>query len=109
MGRTGYASNITGAYYAARLSILNYLEKIRRNAGFTVIRWITGDYWAPLGVWVIRETVKKAMETEPEVFESMEQLISRVDILSGMENWKAHTKYLTNRRLTTLDEFAGTS
>lgn len=105
LGRKGYASNITGAYYAARLSVLNYLERIRRNGGFTVIRWITGDYWAPLGVWVIRETVKHAMETEPEVFEDMGQLMTRVDQLSGMHNWKAHTKYLTNRRITTLDEF----
>jgi hypothetical protein len=109
LGRKGYASNITGAYYAARLSILNYLERIRRNAGITVIRWITGDYWAPLGVWVIRETVKHAMETEPEVFEDMGELISRVGKLSGMQNWKAHTKYLTDRRLTTLDEFIDTS
>jgi hypothetical protein len=104
-GRRSYASNITGAYYAARLSVLRYLERIGRNAGFTVIRWITGDYWAPLGVWVIRETVKHAMETEPETFESMDRMITRVDQLSGMKNWKAYTRYLTNRRLTTLDEF----
>ncbi len=104
-GRRSYASNITGAYYSARLSVLNYLERIRRNAGFTVIRWITGDYWAPLGVWVIRECVKKAMETEPEVLEDMGQLISRVDQLSDMKNWKAHTQYLSKRRITTLDEF----
>lgn len=104
-GRRSYASNITGAYYAARLSVLNYLEKTRRNAGFTVIRWITGEYWAPLGVWVIRETVRHAMEKEPETFEDMTQLIRRVDGLSGMENWKAHTRFLTDRRMTSLDEF----
>jgi hypothetical protein len=108
-GRKAYASNITGAYYAARLSVLKYLERIQRNAGFTVIRWITGDYWAPLGVWVIRETVKDAMEKEPEVLEEMDQMISRVDQLSGMENWKAHSKYLTKRRLTSLDEFHDTA
>jgi len=105
MGRKGYASNITGAYYAARLSIVQYLEKIERNAGFTVIRWITGDYWAPLGVWVIRETVKRAMEGPPIIFEDMNGLIDQVDLLSGMRNWKAHARYLTRRRLATLDEF----
>ncbi|MBN1390811.1 MAG: hypothetical protein JXA22_09260 [Candidatus Thermoplasmatota archaeon] len=105
-GRKDYADGITGAYYAARLSVLNYLKLIRRNAGFTVIRWITGDYWAPLGVWVIRETVRNALGSEPLVFERMGQMMEKVNELSGMKNWKAHARYLTDRRLTTLDEFS---
>ena len=104
-GRKDYADNITGAYYAARLSVLRYLRKVRRNAGFTVLRWITGEYWAPLGVWVIRETVRKAMETEPIVVEDMEQMISLVDKRSGIRNWRSNTRYLTDARLTSLDEF----
>jgi hypothetical protein len=105
MGRKDYASNITGAYYAARLSVLQYLERIRRNAGFTVIRWITGDYWAPLGVWVIRETVREAMGSPPRIFEDMKGLIDGVDTASGMRNWKAHTRFLTKHRMTRLEEF----
>jgi hypothetical protein len=104
-GRKNYASNITGAYYAARLSVLSYLESTGRNAGITVIRWITGDYWAPLGVWVIRETVKDAMGRKPEEFEDIVSLIDRVDSISGMRNWKGHARYLTRDRLSTLDEF----
>ncbi|MGA1848736.1 MAG: hypothetical protein ACMUHB_05280 [Thermoplasmatota archaeon] len=109
MGRKDYASRITGAYYAARLSVLRYLERIKRNAGFTVIRWITGDYWAPLGVWVIRETVREAMESKPWTYEDKKGLIDGVDSLSGMKNWKAHARFLTMHRLAILDEFGSGS
>lgn len=104
-GRTSYASRVTGAYYAARLSVVRYLETIRKNAGIAVLRWITNDYWAPLGVWVIRETVQKAMSTEPMTYGSMEALIRGIDGISGMKNWRSMSKYLTTRRMTTLDEF----
>ncbi len=104
-GRKDYASSITGAYYAARLSVTEHLESIRRNAGISVLRWITNDYWAPLGVWVIRETVKDAMKGEPEEFGTMEELIRGVDRSSGMRNWRSGAVYLTRKRLTTLEEF----
>ncbi|MGA1873323.1 MAG: hypothetical protein ACMUHY_06595 [Thermoplasmatota archaeon] len=77
-GRKDYADSITGAYYAARLSVLRYLKKIGKNAGFTVLRWITGEYWAPLGVWVIRETVSSAMGSSRYTAESPTLWVSPV-------------------------------
>lgn len=60
-GRKNYASNITGAYYAARLSVTEYLLSIQRQAQAVVLREIDENYKYPLGVWVIREGVKQAM------------------------------------------------
>lgn len=58
--RTEYAEETAGGYYAARLGICEYLEKIRRQATTFVIREVSSEYWAPLGVWVCRETVRNA-------------------------------------------------
>ncbi|MFX1307405.1 MAG: hypothetical protein ACFFDG_11385, partial [Promethearchaeota archaeon] len=60
-GRKSYASNITGAYYAARKSVCEYLYKIKKQARVLIFREVSGGYVVPLGVWVIRETVNNAM------------------------------------------------
>jgi len=60
-GRTKYAFNTAGGYYATRLPILKYLDSIKRQASVVVIRIETPGYWASLGVWVVRESVKKAL------------------------------------------------
>lgn len=60
-GRRGYASNVTGAYYAARLGILEYLKSIGKRGSAIVYRVIGMEYRIPLGVWIIRETVREAL------------------------------------------------
>ncbi len=73
-GRKNYAFNTAGGYYATRLPILKYLNKIKRQASVLVIRLETPSYWASLGVWVVRESVKKALERKMK-FESREELL----------------------------------
>lgn len=58
-------SPIGGAYYAARLAALEYLKNSGRCGHVICIRDISGEYWAPLGVWVIRETSHAAFATKP--------------------------------------------
>ena len=72
--RKTYASNTAGGYYATRLPILKYLNKIKRQASVLAIRLETPSYWAALGVWVVRESVKKALQTEMK-FDSREELL----------------------------------
>ncbi len=69
-GRKKYASNTVGGYYAARLAVLEYLTKIKRQASVLVLRFETPEYWASMGVWVVRSAARKAMETKEENFES---------------------------------------
>ena len=73
-GRKTYASNCVGGYYAARLPITKYLDEIKRQASVLVIRLETPSYWAALGVWVVRESVKKAMKKNMK-FDSREELL----------------------------------
>lgn len=76
-GRKNYASNCIGGYYASRLPIIRYLNDIKRQAGVLVIRIETPSYWAALGVWVVRESVKKALKKNMK-FDSQEELINSV-------------------------------
>ena len=74
-GRKTYASNTVGGYYATRLPILKYLDKIKRQAGVLAIRLETPSYWAALGVWVVRESVRRALGKEMR-FDSREELLN---------------------------------
>ena len=61
-GRTSYAEQTAGAFYAARLGTLEHLKNRKRQAKALILRDVSPDYWAPLGVWVIRETVRNAFD-----------------------------------------------
>ncbi|MFH1585585.1 MAG: hypothetical protein ABIB79_02370 [archaeon] len=77
-GRKTYASQCAGGYYATRLPLLEYLNKIKRQASVLVIRLETPTYWASLGVWVVRESVRKALSNREMKFDSREDLINSV-------------------------------
>lgn len=77
-GRKTYASNTVGGYYATRFPILEYLNSIKRQAGVLVIRLETPSYWAGLGVWVVRESVRKALAREVMNFHSKEEFLQAV-------------------------------
>ena len=59
--RKEYAFNTAGGYYATRLPILEYLNRIKRQASVVVVRLETQSYWAALGVWVCRESIRKVI------------------------------------------------
>ena len=83
-GRKTYATNTAGGYYATRLPILKYLNNIKRQASVLVIRLETPSYWAALGVWVVRESVKKALQTEMK-FDSREELLDAAKKISKIK------------------------
>ncbi|MGM0371450.1 MAG: DNA repair protein NreA [Halobacteriota archaeon] len=85
-GRSGYVEETAGAYYAARLGVLEHLESIGRQAKALVLREVSDDYWAPVGVWQVRESVRNAFEEgpkpdlagEPGVAETFESAIGQI-------------------------------
>lgn len=74
-GRHDYAENCAGGYYAARLPIIQFLKEEKKQATALVIRVITGEYSCPLGVWVVREATRKALQSKKHTFEKYEQMI----------------------------------
>ncbi len=81
-GRKNYASNTAGGYYAARLPILEYLKSIKRQAGVLAIRLETPSYWAALGVWVVRESVRKAINSQGIEFDNEKELLEMAKTVS---------------------------
>jgi hypothetical protein len=79
-GRKEYAFATAGGYYASRLPIVEYLNSIKRQACVLAIRLETPSYWAALGVWVVRESVRKALANkmnfndEKELIESAKKI-----------------------------------
>jgi hypothetical protein len=77
-GRTGYVDETAGAYYASRLGVLEHLESIGRQAKCLVLREVSDDYWAPVGVWQIRESVRNAFDTEHGEAETFHEAVAAV-------------------------------
>jgi hypothetical protein len=82
-GRKDYASNTVGGYYAARHAILEKLSLIKRQAGVLALRFITNEYWAPLGVWVVREATRKSLSSKPLEFGSQELMLKYATAFIG--------------------------
>jgi hypothetical protein len=74
-GRKNYAENTSGGYYAARIGILEKLRKVKRQASVLCLRFITGEYAVPLGVWVVRESIRKALNNKPTEFSSRDLML----------------------------------
>jgi len=66
--RKTYADNVAGGYYAARLPVTEYLERIKRQASIIVMREVRPEYSAPLGVGILRQCVRSAFEKQPKKF-----------------------------------------
>ncbi len=74
-GRKTYAENTAGGYYSNRLPILEKLNQLNRQSSVLSLRFITGEYAVPLGVWVVRESTRKAMNNNPIEFSSKELML----------------------------------
>jgi len=79
-GRKDYAEQCSGGYYASRLPVLEYLSKIRKQASALIIREVSSEYWLPLGVWVVRTAVRKALQNKKS-FNSREEALNYAEKL----------------------------
>lgn len=106
-GKKGY-SNLAGGYYAARLPVLEYLKQIKRQATIFMVREIRPEYWAPLGVWVVREGVRDAMKNTPMAFESVDEALEAMSsrIKTPRDKWMKKANMLSDvKAQRTLDAF----
>jgi hypothetical protein len=63
-GRSDYPS-IGGCYYASRLAVAEYLYRLRRQAAAILWREIYPGFTLPIGVWFVRENIRKMLSEEP--------------------------------------------
>jgi len=97
-GRTTYAE-IGGCYYAARLAINELLNNEHRQAGAVVLREAHPGYIMPIGVWNVRESVRKALKEKYVKFETIDQALiyisNKMDI--PVQRWIHNSAILKNQ------------
>lgn len=76
--RKKYATHTHGAFYSGRLAVGEYLDKIKRQAAVLIVREVRPEYYAPMGIWQLRETVRGAFNKPFERFDTIEQAINRI-------------------------------
>ena len=103
--RSEYAHRITGAYYSARLAVLEHMDSIRRSGACLVWRDIGPGYWAPVGVWLIRETMRQAMRATPRPFDSLKEAIGYVAQRVSAPNDLRSSWFVRRGKQTRLDAF----
>ncbi len=100
-GRKRYAADEGGGYYAARLAVAEALSRMGRQAGVVVFREIEPSYVLPLGVWVVRETMRDAFRRRAEKFQRLEEALTYINsrLISDIEVLKAKSRIIGQRRL----------
>lgn len=84
----GEVSSLDGGFSAARLAVLERLAEEGRRADVIIIREITPAYYAPLGNWHIRETVRRAVRKQPEIVNPT--LGELIELLEARINYDAY-------------------
>lgn len=74
-GRKTYAENTVGGYYAARLSLLEYLESKKIQASCLLLRFVSSEYSLPLGVFVVRQAVRRTVSSEEIIFNDKKKML----------------------------------
>jgi DNA repair protein NreA len=104
-GRSKYAAT-AGGYYATRLAVLEHLLTLGRQATAIVHREITDAYTTPLGVWVVRETSRLALQQKGLMFEDLDAALRHIDRHALLKSWQHHAALLKRVRLqSSLDSF----
>ena len=99
-GRKKYADKEAGGYYAARLGVVEYLAKIRKQARVIVFREISEGYVLPLGVWVVRETARNAFNNIKK-FSTLNEALSHISskLKISIKEYEKRSIILKQRRL----------
>jgi len=106
--RKKYADSVTGAYYANRLAITEYLEKIKKQSSCLVFREIRPEYSSPCGVGILREASREAFTKSPEKFSNLKDALSRIQerLKLNIENYTQKSWILKNfRKQTKITQF----
>jgi hypothetical protein len=98
-GLSHYPS-IGGAYYAAKLAVAEHLFKKRHRAAALILREIRTEYAIPVGVWQIREGIRKALDGESNQFDNFHEALSFacVNLSVSKSEWITNSKMYKNMK-----------
>ena len=97
-GRTTYA-DIGGCYYAGRLAINETLHKERRQAAALIFREAHPGYIMPIGVWNVRESVRKTLTNPYQKYDTLDQALQFISqkLAIPLDRWIKNSALLKNR------------
>ncbi|MDP1696002.1 MAG: hypothetical protein Q8L29_03750 [archaeon] len=105
--RKTYADSVTGAYYTNRLAVSEYLKRIKKQATILILREIRPEYYAPLGVGILRETTRSAFIKQPNKFNNLQDAFkdaqSRLRI--PIDRYLKESQLLKNLQQKTLNSY----
>jgi hypothetical protein len=111
MGRTRAPRESTALWQAATTRhawrFWRNLARQGRQAGVLAAREISEAYWAPLGVWVVREVARKAMRTPPARFASLAEALAEMEkrIRTPAGQWRKQAQILAGPVQRSLIDF----
>ena len=98
---------IAGAYFAAKLGVLEYLNKKKIQAGVVILREIRPEYAIPVGVWQVREGIREAMLKTPVFADSFDHALSLASSKMSISKseWLSHGNIIELMRQKTISDF----
>ena len=90
--------SIAGSFFAARVSVSEHLNKIKKKAAVLILREIHPEYVMPVGVWQIREGIREALRSPITKFQSFENALSFASTFMSISNkeWIKNSKIYNN-------------
>ncbi len=99
--------SIAGAYFAAKLAIVEYLSKNKIQSGAIILREIRPEYSIPVGVWQIREGIRAAMKKKPFIADNFDHAITLASKMMSISKseWLSHADIGKLMRQKTISDF----
>ena len=87
-GRSTYAS-VGGCYYSTRLAVSERLREERRQAASVILREIHPGYIMPVGVWNVRESIRKLFKINSQKFDDLHSALQYAShkLTIPLERW----------------------
>ncbi len=98
---------IAGAYFAAKLSVVEYLSKNKIQSGVIILREIRPEYAIPVGVWQVREGIREAMRKKPVIADSFDHAVTLASNAMSVSKseWLSHGDIGQLMRQKTISDF----
>ena len=99
--------SIAGAYFAGRLSVSEYLFKIRRKASVLLFREIHPEYFLSLGVWQIREGIRECLKSKGKAFEMLDSALTYATSKTSLSNteWMRNSSIIKIRKQKRISDY----
>ena len=97
----------TGAHFASRLAVAEYLLQNKVQAGVMVLREIRPEYAVPVGVWQVREGIRMALKQKPIMADSFEQCLDLAckHLSVDKKEWLARSRLQTARQQKSIKDY----